>query len=143
MHAFPHRYAVNALAAATGVVTLRGAELEDIQSTAPPEFDGPPGNWSPETLLLASIADCFVLSFRAIAQASRLAWVEIDVGATGTLDRSADGMQFSAFELNVRLRVAPGTDAARAERLLEKAEHSCPIARSLKSKVALKIQVVS
>ena len=55
MHPFPHRYTVTALAQEAGVVTLRGDELEDIQSTPPPEFDGPPGNWSPESLFVAAV----------------------------------------------------------------------------------------
>ena len=72
MHPFPHRYAVTALASPASVVTLRSTDLEDIVSTAPPEFDGPAGNWSPETLFVGAVADCYVLSFRAVANASKL-----------------------------------------------------------------------
>ena len=54
MHPFPHRYTVSVLATPAGVVTLRSRELEDIQSSAPPEFGGPEGNWSPETLFVAA-----------------------------------------------------------------------------------------
>ena len=48
MHPFPHRYAVSAMAGPASVVTLRSAELEDIQSTAPPEFGGPLGSSAPQ-----------------------------------------------------------------------------------------------
>jgi len=141
MHPFPHRYSVNALASPGSVVTLRSAELEDIQSTAPPEFGGPEGNWSPETLFVAAVADCFVLSFRAVANASKLEWNEIDCDALGVLDRTAEGTWFTAIELQVNLRIPAGGDAARAQRLLEKAEKSCLITRSLKSEVHLHAQV--
>lgn len=141
MHPFPHRYAINALAGTEGVVTLRGHELEDIQSTPPPEFDGPPGNWSPETLFVASIADCFVLSFRAIARASKLEWLEIDCAAEGTLERTAEGMRFTRIDLDVGLKVPAGADTARAERLLEKAEKTCLISNSINSEVHLKTRV--
>ena len=143
MHPFPHRYAINALAGSEGVVTLRGRELEDIQSSAPPEFDGPSGNWSPETLFVASIADCFVLSFRAIARASKLEWLEIDCAAEGTLDRTPEGMRFTRIDLDVGLKLPAGADHARAERLLEKAEKTCLVSNSIKSEMHLSVRVTS
>ena len=45
-----------------------------MHSSAPVEFDGPGDRWSPETLLIAAIADCFILTFRAIACATRMDW---------------------------------------------------------------------
>ncbi|MCG3169439.1 MAG: hypothetical protein CALGDGBN_00957 [Pseudomonadales bacterium] len=141
MHPFPHRYVVNALTTPGSTVTVRSPDLEDIQSTAPPEFNGPPGNWSPETLFVAAVADCFVLSFRAVANASRLDWSEIDCGAAGLLDRTDEGLWFTHIELQVRLRVPSGTDPHRAARLLEKAEQSCLVSKSLRSKVALHTEV--
>lgn len=143
MHPLPHRYTVNALAASTGIVTLRSRELEDIQSSPPPEFDGPAGNWSPETLFVASVADCFVLSFRAIATASRLEWLEIDCGAEGVLEKTDTGMRFTTINIEVHLRVPPGADVARAERLLEKAEKACLVSNSLNSQVHLQCRVSS
>jgi organic hydroperoxide reductase OsmC/OhrA len=141
MHPFPHRYSVNAIAAPAGVVTLRGSELEDIQSTAPPEFGGPPGSWSPETLLVAAAADCLVLNFRAIAAASKLEWLELDCAAHGTLERTPDGIAFVSIDLDVRLRLPPAADKARAERLMEKAEQTCPVSLSLKTPVQLHLRI--
>lgn len=143
MHPFPHRYVVNALTTPGSTVTVRSPDLEDIQSTAPPEFNGPPGNWSPETLFVAAVADCFVLSFRAVANASRLDWSEIDCEAVGVLDRTGEGLWFTHFELQVKLRVPPGTDPERAARLLEKAEQSCLVSKSLRSQVSLRTEVTA
>ena len=39
------------------------------------DFDGPGDAWSPEQLLLAAVEACFLLTFRAVAQASRLEFV--------------------------------------------------------------------
>lgn len=141
MHPFPHRYTVSAIASPGSVVTLRGAELEDIQSTPPPEFNGPAGNWSPETLFVAAVADCLVLTFRAVANASKLEWNEIDCDATGVLEKTSEGLWFSAIELRAKLRIPAGGDVARAQRLLEKAEKTCLVSRSLKSAVHLEAQV--
>ena len=137
MHPFPHHYRVAALASQEGLVTLRADELEDISSSPPPEFDGPVGNWSPESLLVAAVVDCFVLSFRAIARGSRLEWLDIDCRGEGVLDRTAEGMMFTRIDLHVGLGVPAGTDEARAHRLLEKAESTCLVSRSLKTPVHL------
>jgi len=141
MHPFPHNYSVRALAAPGGVVTVRGKDLADIQSTQPPEFDGPPGNWSPEALLVASVADCFVLTFRAIAAASKLEWLEIDCAANGVLEKTGEGLCFTRMELDVSLRVPQGANTERSQRLLEKAEKNCLVTNSLKTPVHLRTEV--
>ena len=143
MHPYPHRYQVNGAATASGSVTLGASGLPNLESNSPPEFDGPPGFWSPETLLSAAVADCFILSFRAIARASKFDWQALDVKVTGTLDRPAGAAaSFTAFETTAKLVVAAGTDAARAKMLLEKAEKICLITASLKAPNHLHTEVV-
>jgi organic hydroperoxide reductase OsmC/OhrA len=41
-----------------------------IETAPPPEFDGPGDMWSPETLLVAAIASCFILTFRGVSRAA-------------------------------------------------------------------------
>jgi organic hydroperoxide reductase OsmC/OhrA len=128
---YPHRYEVAAAAAAEGLVTLSSKGLPDLPSAPPEEFGGPGDHWSPETLLVAAVADCFVLTFRAIARASRLEWTRLHAAASGTLDRAEDGLRFTAVQVTAELAVPGGVDEARARRLLEKAERGCLITRSL------------
>ena len=71
MHPYPHRYTVTAADAASGNLSLSSPGLADIASAPPVEFNGPGDRWSPETLLCAAVAGCLVLTFRAIARASR------------------------------------------------------------------------
>ena len=141
MHPFPHLYRVAAAAAPAGAVALSSPGLAALASNAPAEFDGPGDQWSPETLLTAAIADCFVLSFRAVAAASKFAWTSLNCQAQGTLDRIERVSQFTTFVLNVTLSVPPGTDAERAHKLLEKAEQVCLISASLKGTRQLKITI--
>jgi organic hydroperoxide reductase OsmC/OhrA len=129
--AFPHEYRVAATAQADGDVVLSAAGLEALRSAAPVEFDGPGDRWSPETLLVGALADCFVLTFRAIARASRLPWDALDVQVTGTLEREQGNSRFTRFDVRARLRVPPGTERALAERLLHKAEAGCLVSNSL------------
>jgi len=137
MQDFPHHYVVSALSTPTGTVTVRAKDLEDIQSSAPPEFGGPEGNWSPETLLVGAVADCFVLTLRAVARASRLEWLEVDCSATGELDKTDTGNRFTKMTVKVDLLIPAGGDAGRAQRILEKAEHNCLITNSLNCEVVL------
>jgi organic hydroperoxide reductase OsmC/OhrA len=133
MHPFPHRYAVEASGPADGDVVLGGAGLPDLSSAPPFEFDGPGDRWSPETLLVAAVADCFVLSFRAVARASKVSWTTVGCEAVGTLDRVDGVTAFTAFQLHAHLRVPSETDPERARRALEKAERVCLVANSLKA----------
>jgi len=133
MHPFPHLYAVAATAAPTGDVALDSTGLPTMASAPPTEFGGPGDRWSPETLLVGAVADCFVLTFRAIASMSRLPWTSVVCEVTGTADRVDRVTQFTHLEVRARLRVPAGTNEDQARRLLAKAEETCLITRSLKA----------
>ncbi len=143
MHPFPHFYRVAASATPSGAVALASPGLTDLASNGPAEFDGPGDLWSPETLLTAALADCFVLSFRAVAAASKFAWMALDCQAEGTLDRVERVTQFTRFLLKVKLTVPASTDADRAHKLLEKAEQICLISASVKGERQLQIEIIN
>jgi organic hydroperoxide reductase OsmC/OhrA len=143
MQDFPHHYRVAAVASEEGNVSLESAGLPTMASAGPREFEGPGDLWSPETLLVAAVADCFVLSFRAIARASKLPWVALECHVEGKLDRIERVMQFTEFHVRASLRVPPGTNEEQAHRLLEKAERSCLISNSLKAQPHLEAEVRS
>ena len=131
MQDFPHHYVVAASARADSNVQLASPGIDDIESAAPAEFGGPGDQWSPETLLVAAVADCFVLSFKAIARASRLEWKALTCDVVGDLNRVDRVTQFTAFSIRAKLEVPEGTNESKALRLLEKADKSCLITNSL------------
>lgn len=141
MEPFPHHYSVSVGAGAEGDVTLAGPRLSDLRSAPPAEFGGPGDRWSPETLLVAAVADCFVLTFRAIAAASRLPWVSLACEGQGTVERPERVTQFTGFALRARLRVPEGVDREQAHRALERAERTCLVTNSLKAGVRLEVEV--
>jgi len=141
MHPFPHHYVVNAAIRPVGDVPLSSEGMRVIESAPPREFDGPGNQWSPEGLLTAAVADCFVLGFRAIATASKFAWTSLEARTQGTLDRAEGKTRVTRFDTHARLLVPPGTDIERAKRLLEKAELSCLVANSLNSERHLTVEV--
>ncbi len=143
MHDLPHHYTVRAESAPGGNVSLTSPGLDEIVSAAPAEFGGPGDRWSPETLLVAAVADCFILSFVAIARASKLSWSGLRCGVTGTLDKVDGRMRFTHFELSAELDLPAGGDQGKGERLLHKAEDVCLITNSLSATTALTIAVGS
>jgi len=142
MHPYPHVYKVEIAAPAEGEVMLTGTDLPDMPMMAPPEFDGPPGYWSPETLLTAAVGGCFVLSFRAVARASKLDWTSLSASAEGVLERVEKVTRFTRLTVRARLTVPPGTDKERARKLMEKAEHVCLVSNSLNAERLLEAEVV-
>ena len=141
MQELPHHYAVSASADLDSHVVLSSQGLESLDTAGPPEFGGPGDLWSPETLLVGAVANCFILSFRAIARAARFEWVSLNCDVSGTLDKIDRVTQFTSFDLSVELTVPPGTDEKKALRLLEKAEHHCLITNSMKSGTRLSAKV--
>jgi organic hydroperoxide reductase OsmC/OhrA len=131
MHPYPHHYTVHASAEPTGDVPVTGVGLPALATAPPAEFDGPGDRWSPETLLCAAVADCFLLSFRAVARASKLDWNSLECRVEGKLDRVEGRSFFTEIVVHATLRVPSGTDQDRATRLLEKAEHVCLVSNSL------------
>ena len=134
MQNFPHQYIATTIAGKDEHVSIGSQGLPSLVSAAPAAFGGPGDQWSPETLLVAAVADCFVLTFRAIAQASRLSWNSLSCEVDGTLDQIDRVTQFTKFQVSALLHVPPDTNQERARQLLEKAERACLVVNSLKAK---------
>jgi organic hydroperoxide reductase OsmC/OhrA len=143
MQELPHQYRVAAAGAIGGDVELTTERAPGLRSASPAEFGGPGDRWSPETLLVGAVADCFILTFRAVARASKLSWASLRCDVTGTLDRVDRVTQFTHLHLRAHLLVPAGTDPEYARRTLEKAERSCLIANSLKATIHLESDVVA
>jgi organic hydroperoxide reductase OsmC/OhrA len=137
MQPFPHHYTVAANGSTAGDIELNAERLSTLRSASPAEFGGPGDRWSPETLLVGAIGDCFILTFRGIARASGVAWTSLECSVTGTLDRVDKMTRFVAFEVRPHLQVPDGTDLERARLVLEKAERDCLISNSLNGAIHL------
>jgi organic hydroperoxide reductase OsmC/OhrA len=143
MHPFPHQYTVAAAGGAdSDQVTLQGAGAPRLVTTSPAEFGGPGDQWSPEALLVGAVADCYILTFRAIAKASKLPWATLECAATGTLDRIDRVTRFTGFAVHATLSVPPGTDEDKANQAMHKAEQLCLVTNSLNAPVHLDAHVV-
>lgn len=141
MQDLPHLYRIDAAAKPDTTVTLSGTTVPTLESAPPLQFGGPGDKWSPEDLLVAAIADCFILSFKAISRASKFEWENLSCSVEGTLDRVDRVTQFTAFTVQANLSIAATADAEKAHKLLEKAEHACLVSNSLKAPVQLQANI--
>tara|TARA_R110002095_G_scaffold216356_2_gene213260 strand:+ start:1023 stop:1466 length:444 start_codon:yes stop_codon:yes gene_type:complete len=142
MQDLPHHYKVVGTAGPDGDVSLSTDKVKAISSAPPTEFDGPGDRWSPETLLLAALADCFALTFRPIAKASKFSWLSLTCVVEGTLELKEGKMKFTHFVINATLDAPEDSNEEKAYRLLEKTEANCMVANSLSGNALLKSAVV-
>jgi organic hydroperoxide reductase OsmC/OhrA len=142
MHPLPHKYSVSSHATPAGDVWLTADGLPPLSTAVPPDFDGPGGYWSPETLQVGAALDCFVLTFRGLARVRQLSWTSLECDATGILDRLDGKMQFTSFVIHAHLEVPEGTSVSEAERVLRRADETCLIASSLKGSMHLECDVI-
>lgn len=113
-----------------------------IEVATPPEFDkGVPGIWSPEHLFTAAVLSCFMTTFLAIAEFSKLDFETFDCDAVGILDKVDGKFQMTEVNLTAKLKIEDISKASKAERVLQKSEAACLITNSIKSKVNLTCEI--
>jgi organic hydroperoxide reductase OsmC/OhrA len=102
-----------------------------IHFTAPPEFGGIEGRWTPEGLLLCAIAGCYTTTFRALAEYSNFEYTDLEVETLGTVGKAASGYAFDEVVIRPKLIISSEDEQTRALRLLEKARRLCLVSRAL------------
>ena len=141
MKPLPHRYSARIAGGPVGYAIVSSGGVPDLRTAAPLDFDGPGDAWSPEQLLLAAVEACFLLTFRAVAQASRLEFVSLAVDAEGVVDRVDGVTRFAEIVLRPRVGLPAGADRIRVQRALEKAERACLVSSSLDTPIRLEPEI--
>jgi organic hydroperoxide reductase OsmC/OhrA len=141
MQPLPHVYTVSAAGGASGEVSLTAVGVPRLMSAATAQFDGPGNQWSPESLLAAAIASCFLLTFRAVARASRLTWQQLECEIEATLERAEGVTRFTRVVTRAALTVPECVETHLCEQALTKTEHTCLVANSLNCARELQIRI--
>lgn len=142
MKPLPHHYAVRLTGGPVGYATTTLDGAPPLLSAPPPEFDGPGDAWSPEHLLLSSLATCYLFTLRAVAASSRVDFTDVDLAVEGTVDRAEGAMRFTEIVLRPHVRLAGGADGARALRVLDKAERGCLVSASLATRIRVESRIL-
>ena len=120
---------------------LTSPALPSLQVDAPAEFKGHPGVWTPEHLFVAAVNSCFMTTFLAIAENSKLDITTFKVRATGKLEKSDGGLMMTLVNLRPKLTISDPRNEARALRILEKAEKHCLISNSVKTRIVIEPEI--
>jgi organic hydroperoxide reductase OsmC/OhrA len=132
-----------AVASAEGPrVIVSAPSVQALGIATPPEFgSGITGVWSPEDLLVAAVAACFELTFKAIVKRRELSVDAIDVHANGRVGHvPQQGLGFLAVELHVQIETS-AEDGAAVEAAAYRAHEHCIVGRALAVPVALSLDV--
>ncbi|MBQ0713165.1 MAG: OsmC family protein [Porticoccus sp.] len=142
MKSFPHTYTATAAADPIGNVTSSLGNGCRVEIAPPVEFDGAGDVWSPEELLMSSVASCLVLSFKSIARSYDLSWLHIECFADGQLEKVERKVKFTRVHTRVKLTITSLEDSGEAKRILEKAEDTCFITNSLSAETGFSCEIV-
>ena len=102
-----------------------------IHFTAPVQFGGIDGRWTPEDLLMAALASCFTTTFYAIAASSKFEYTDLEVEAGGTVSKTSNGYNFNEIVVRVNLVIPSEDRRERAISLLQKTKELCLVSRAL------------
>jgi organic hydroperoxide reductase OsmC/OhrA len=121
---------------------IGGPSLPAVIVGAPPEFKGREGLWSPEQLFVASLNTCYMLTFLAIAENSKVPVVSFSSPAKGKLEKVAgSNYQITEIVLKPRVVLASANDLGRMPRILEKAKENCFVSNSIKSAIKVESEI--
>src|SRR4026207_300402 len=83
---------------------LESPGLASLQVASPPEFHGHEGVWTPEHYFVAAVNSCFMTTFLAIAEMSKLEFVSFSADAKGKLEKLGDkGFMMTEITLQPKL----------------------------------------
>lgn len=142
MQPLPHQYQAMTYGTAQGNFATTLKNDCTLEVAAPLDFDGPGNTWTPEEMLLGAVANCLALTFRSIARAAGLNWLEIQCTSEGVLDKVEKTVLFTRISTLTQLTIAVGEDREKAEKLLRKAEENCFVSNSLSSEKQLTTDVL-
>ena len=112
-----------------------------IHFTAPMEFGGLEGRWTPEELLLAAVASCYTTTLRAIAGAAQFDFTDLQVEASGTVRKAESGYCFSEIVVRPNLKISSLEDRNCALDLLRQAQDLCLVSRAIGTIVTFEPQL--
>ena len=136
------RFSVEASRLPRRRVRLTSDGKAPLEAAIPQEFrGGTPGMWSPEDLLVASVASCYVITFESVAAQRDLTVHGLSVEGVGHVTRRAEGrVGFVVIELRVEVTV-DAECTQQAEHVARAAKQRCLIGHALEVPIELELVV--
>ena len=137
---FPHHYEAILVWEGGSRAALSSGARPVLVGGPPPEFDGEPGWWSPEHLLLSAANLCLLTTYMVLAKKSGLEIAQYRSRAEGVLEKTREGIVFTRIALQVEIQ-APAERLEEARKLVETAKKFCIVSNSLKRPVEVEAAV--
>lgn len=137
---FPHRYETNLVWEGGARGALSSGPRPVLVGGPPPEFDGEPGWWSPEHLLLSAANLCLMTTYMVLAKQAGLQVATYRSGAEGILEKTKEGIVFTRITIRVAID-APTDRLEDTRKVLETAKKYCIISNSLKRPVEVESEI--
>ena len=102
-----------------------------IHFSSSPAFGGMEGRWTPEELLLCSIASSYTTTFWALAECEAFEFTDLQVEAEGAITKTDEGHRIDEIFLRASLTIRRGGERERAYRLLHQSKELCLVGRAL------------
>ncbi len=93
--------------------------------------------WSPEHLLLAADASCFLNTFHSLSENAGFTYRALECSATGTLELVEGRFAFTIVHITPVITLFNQADETKARQIADKAKFYCPISNSLKCPVEM------
>ncbi|MHA1772349.1 MAG: OsmC family protein [Candidatus Thorarchaeota archaeon] len=110
--------------------------MQSIQTGMPPKYH------TPEHLLVAAVAVCFMNAFVYFAKKMYIEFVDFEVGGKGVLEKVGRSFEVTRISLNARVTIDDEQSRQKFERALELGAKYCFVANSLKATVEHEHEIV-
>jgi len=134
-----HTYQVNLKWKEGRIGEISSPKLEQtIECATPPEFaNGVPNIWSPEHFYAAAINSCFMTTFLAIAESSRIEFESFQCETEITLEVVDKKFMITKAKIQPKVILKDSDKKDRMSRVLDKTKEHCLVTNSMKTEVTL------
>lgn len=136
---FPHRFSASLSRTFASRARMEAPPRPPLDGAPSPELDGDVNAWSPEHMLLSSLSLCMLTTFEAFAARDRIEILSWDAEASGTVERTPEGLMFTSIVLELDIAIAGDVD--QVDTTLEDAKQYCLVLNSLRIPVVIEAQV--
>jgi organic hydroperoxide reductase OsmC/OhrA len=114
----------------------------ELFGSGPTVFKGDAAGLNPEEMLVASLAACHMLTYLSLCARKGVAVIGYSDHGEARLERVGPGkLKFVEATLKPKVRLAPGSDTALAEKLHHDAHAGCFVANSVNFPVVVEASV--
>ncbi len=108
-----------------------------IAVSAAPAYGGDPRRANPEQLLVAALSACQALTYLSLCAKKRIAVVDYEDDADGSLDVGDGKMRMTHIVLRPHVTLESAANEAEARELIERAHRHCFIGNSVSAAVEI------